>query len=148
MSIIMPDVHLYYLRTKPSGIEPNSVAIFATLTPMKFQEFPEENPDDNTLFSLQKIIKTEDTPREVLNKLEGLIFGSLSRHPSAVDALWKQPQDTCKEYENCSRHMTYLAEGSWPKIGETPQEATARADRATNERNIGLLEIYTCFSYS
>ena len=147
MSLIMADVHLYYLKRKPSGMEPNSVAIFATLKPMAFSESPEDNSDDTTLFSFHKVIKTEDAPRMVLNHLEKLITDSLSEMPSATDALRKCPQDTQKEYENYCRHITYLAVGSWPEIGETSQEAEKRAGKATNERNIKLLEVYTCFSY-
>lgn len=134
----MREVHLTYVERQPYGCEPSGVTFFAGLSPIKAS-------DDNIKASLNHVIRTESTPRQILQQLEKMILEKVGEKPSIHDPIEGWPEDELPEYADWPRQSGYLAQGSWPKKGETEEQADKKAEENTTIRNAKLLELYQSF---
>jgi len=138
---VMREVHLTYVERHPYGCEPSGVTFFAGLSPIK--------PSDDTIkLSLNHIVRTDSTPRQILQRLEKMVLEAVGEKPSVHDPIEGLPQDEQPKYADWPRQSGYLAEGSWPKKGETQEQANKRAKENTAIRNTKLLKLYQSFTES
>ena len=123
---LMKDVYLTYVLNPPEGTFPSAVLIYAGLQPLV-------NSNPPNLMKRIDILKTDRSHLDVLKDLEGKISDKILETP--------QIHSTYEGIE-C---RGYLALGSWPKVGESEEVASARAKKNTDERNSKILEIYKDF---
>lgn len=137
----MNKVYLTYIERKSEGSLPSAVHFYASLIPIL-------TIDDNVSIKINNILETEETPRKILNKLEQLVVEQIREKPTMTDIFYNDIKDTDPKYNHCNRTYTYLANGEWPKRGETHEQARLRAKESNDKRNKKLLEIYQEFMKS
>jgi len=134
----MKKIYLACVERRPYGLESGGVSFFSGLSQITLS-------DDNIKLFFKHVFETEETPSQVLEKLEIIVFEQLQEEPSALDPFRGFPEDEAPEYSDYPRKSSYLAEAGWPKRGETQYDANKRIRGNTAVRNRKLLAIYNSF---
>ena len=131
----MAEVYLAYMEMQEQGNAPCEVSFYACLCPMKFPAH------SNVKIMLKHSIVTEETPKQIVEKLEEMVFREVGERPSNCDILDIVGQDNPK-YKSYRRQTVYHMTAGIPKNGETQAQAIERATKNALERNQKIYEIY------
>jgi hypothetical protein len=131
----MRKVYLTCLERNPYGGEPSSISFFA-------RSIPVELGANNIKQSLNHVLESKKSPRQILVALEKKVFDQTGYSPSLRDILQGTSQDNDKKYADWQRIAGYLAEAAWPRKGQTQKQADQIAKENNATRNRTLLKIY------